>query len=87
LNFSTIRILGKSLNSCQNEIQSYNICTASESLWENVGQGFLDEVLRLAKEHGAAQSVVVCGHLDEPKRAMLAKYGYSIASEWYVRDL
>jgi len=64
-----------------------DFCTASASLWENIGQEVLGEVLRLAKEHGAAQSVVVCGHQDEPKRAMLAKFGYSIASEWHVRDL
>jgi hypothetical protein len=64
-----------------------DFCTASANLWENVGRELLGEVLRLAKEQGAAQSVVVCGHLDEPKRAMLAKYGYSIASEWHVRDL
>ena len=64
-----------------------DFCTASASLWENVGQELLGEVLRLAKGHGAAQSVVVCGHQDESKRAMLAKFGYSIASEWYVRDI
>ena len=57
------------------------------SLWESVGQELLKEVLQLARERGAAQSVVVCGHLDQPKRAMLAQLGYSIASEWYVRDL
>lgn len=64
-----------------------DFCTASASLWEHVGRELLGEVLRLAKERGAAQCVVVCGHMDEPKRAMLTKYDYTIASEWYVRDL
>src|SRR5258708_6082508 len=64
-----------------------DFCVAEENLWETVGLALLNEVLRLAKEHGAAQSVVVCGHLDQPKRAMLTQLGYSIASEWYVRDL
>jgi len=64
-----------------------DFCVAEENLWENVGLALLNEVLRLAKEHGAAQSVVVCGHLDQPKRAMLTQLGYSLASEWYVRDL
>ncbi|GER90239.1 hypothetical protein KDW_44010 [Dictyobacter vulcani] len=62
-------------------------CTASANLWETVGQELLDEVIRLAKARGAAQNVVVCGHLDEPKRAMLRQHGYTIASEWYVREL
>ncbi len=35
----------------------------------------------------ADQSVVVCGHLDQPKRTMLDQMGYSIASEWYVHNL
>lgn len=64
-----------------------DFCVAEDHLWETVGLTLLNEVLRLAKEHGAAQSVVVCAHLDQPKRAMLAQLGYSIASEWYVRDL
>ena len=64
-----------------------DFCVAEEHLWENVGVTLLNEVLRLARERGAAQSVVVCGHLDQPKRAMLTQLGYSIASEWYVRDL
>ncbi|GCE21560.1 GNAT family N-acetyltransferase [Dictyobacter kobayashii] len=64
-----------------------DFCVAEENLWENVGRELLNEVLRLAKEHGAAQSVVVCGHLDQPKRSMLIELGYTIASEWHVRDL
>jgi GNAT superfamily N-acetyltransferase len=64
-----------------------DFCVAEEHLWGNVGLTLLNEVLRLAKERGAALSVVVCGHLDQPKRAMLTQLGYSIASEWYVHDL
>ncbi|HEY4387551.1 MAG TPA: hypothetical protein VGN34_24100, partial [Ktedonobacteraceae bacterium] len=52
-----------------------DFCVVAESLWENVGQELLNEVLRLAREHGAAQNVVVCGHLDQPKRAMLMQLG------------
>ena len=37
-----------------------------------------------ARERGAALSIVVCGHLDQPKREMLAASGFSLASEWYV---
>ncbi len=64
-----------------------DFCVASGSLWESTGLELLTEVLRKAKEHGAAQNVVVCGHLDQPKRTLLDHMGYSIASEWYVHDL
>ena len=45
------------------------------------------KVMQQARQRGAAQTVVVCGHLDQPKRAMLAQVGFSIASEWYVQSL
>lgn len=64
-----------------------DFCVASGDLWESIGRELLSEVLDLARARGAAQSVVVCGHLDQLKREMLALMGYSIASEWYVRDL
>ncbi len=64
-----------------------DFCVASGNLWESTGVDLLTEVCRKAKEYGAAQSVVVCGHLDQPKRTLLHHMGYSIASEWYVRQL
>lgn len=39
------------------------------------------------KARDAVQTVVVCAHLDEAKRVMLAEKGFTIASEWYVRDI
>ncbi len=64
-----------------------DFCVSSDDLWASTGLELLNEVLRKAKEQGAAQSVVVCGHLDQPKRTMLDQMGYSIASEWYVHNL
>lgn len=55
--------------------------------WDTIGVSLLDEVNRVARERGAVQTVVVCGHLDMPKRGMLNQDGYSIASEWYVKTL
>jgi hypothetical protein len=52
--------------------------------WPTVGQAMLDEALRPATTQGAVQSVVVCGHHDEPKRAWLRDSGHGLASEWYV---
>jgi hypothetical protein len=57
---------------------------ANASDWLRVGAALLAEANRLAKERGTAQTVVVCGHMDQPKRQMLATAGYAIASEWYV---
>jgi GNAT superfamily N-acetyltransferase len=54
--------------------------------WPDVGQALLAAARRAAQERGAAQTVVVCGHRDDPKRRMLAADGFSLASEWYVRE-
>jgi GNAT superfamily N-acetyltransferase len=54
---------------------------AKTAHWEDVGRALLREALRIAKERGAAQAVVVCGHLDEPKRAFLRSEDLNIASE------
>ncbi len=55
--------------------------------WEHTGKALLDEAVKEAKKRGAVQTVVVCAHLDETKRKMLANEGFTIASEWYVRDI
>lgn len=55
--------------------------------WAKTGQQLLTEATTEAKARRANQVVVVCGHLDQPKRAMIAAAGLSIASEWYVRPL
>ena len=55
--------------------------------WTTVGNALLAAALQEARERGAVQAVVVCGHRDDPKRHMLAGDGFSIASEWYVREI
>ena len=55
--------------------------------WEHVGKALLEEAMKQAKTQGAVQTVVVCAHLDEAKRTFLANEGFTIASEWYVRDI
>jgi GNAT superfamily N-acetyltransferase len=55
--------------------------------WQDIGRALLREAIRSAKERGAAQAVVVCGHLDEPKRAILRSEGLAIASEWFVKPI
>jgi GNAT superfamily N-acetyltransferase len=63
-------------------IDDFAVSAAAE--WETVGLGLLRAAVAAAKDRGAVLTVVVCGHLDEPKRAMLRAAGYTVASEWYV---
>ena len=57
---------------------------ADEGAWESLGAALLAAVRQEVATRGVVQTVVVCGHLDEPKRKMLRTTGLSIASEWYV---
>jgi NTP pyrophosphatase (non-canonical NTP hydrolase) len=60
---------------------------ADPTLWPTTGRALLTAVATQARARGAALTVVVCGHRDEPKRAMLAGQQYAIASEWWIRGL
>jgi hypothetical protein len=53
--------------------------------WRTTGAALLAAVERTAGQRGAVQTVVVCGHRDEAKRAMLSGERFSLASEWYTR--
>lgn len=55
--------------------------------WQGTGHALLGAATQLAKERGAVQCVVVCGHVDQPKREMLASFGHTIASEWWVSPI
>ena len=57
---------------------------ATPDLWNTVGQALLDEARRAVRVCGADLAVVVCGHMDEPKRDMLKAAGLCVASEWWV---
>jgi GNAT superfamily N-acetyltransferase len=64
-----------------------DFCVVDGLDWDHIGKALLDEVIERAKARGAVQTVVVCAHLDEVKRKMLADQGFTIASEWYVREI
>jgi hypothetical protein len=55
--------------------------------WAEAGKALLDAATQAAKERGAVQTVVVCGHQDESKRGMLLALGHTIASEWWVKPI
>jgi GNAT superfamily N-acetyltransferase len=64
-----------------------DFATRDAADWSRFGAALLADAVAEAKRRGAVLAVVIAGHLDEPKRAMLAEAGYSIASEWHVRGL
>lgn len=64
-----------------------DFCCASADAWSTVGVPLLEHVYAEARQRGAAQAVIVCGHLDQPKRQILFSSGATIASEWFVHDL
>lgn len=57
------------------------------SLWMTVGKALLDRVVELGKEKGAVLANVVCGPLDGPKKEMLIRYGFGIATEWHIKAI
>ncbi len=63
-------------------IDDFTVRDAAE--WPRIGRALLDEATRAAKAREAALVIVVTGHHDEPKRAMLATSGCTVASEWWV---
>jgi len=64
-----------------------DFCVAQPDLWQTAGRDLIQAVTEGAAARGAVQAVVVCGHLDEPKRTLLRDRGMRIASEWYVMSI
>lgn len=64
-----------------------DFAVAHPDQWTTVGTSLLRTVQGQARRRGAVQVVVVCGRLDESKRAMLEQSDLSIASEWWVAPL
>ncbi len=64
-----------------------DFAVTEDGAWPLVGRELLDAAQGWGREKGCALGVVVCGHHDELKRAMLEDAGFPIASEWRVRPL
>jgi hypothetical protein len=63
-----------------------DFCVAND--WSgDIGNKLLKFITKEAKEHGAAQLVIVCGQHDENKRKFLAMQNLEIASNWYVKGI
>lgn len=57
---------------------------AAESEWQAIGAALLREAGSAAKVRGINRYDVVCGHLDQPKRAMLNNFGLTLERYWYT---
>ena len=64
-----------------------DFAVTDDGAWPLVGRGLLDAAQVWGREQGCALGVVVCGHHDGAKRAMLEDAGFPVASEWRVRPL
>ncbi len=64
-----------------------DFCVESPELWSTAGGQLLCELQHQAKKRGAVQTLVVCGHHDEPKRQFLKREGLMLTSEWYVKEI
>lgn len=60
---------------------------SKENDWQNNATKLLDEINQLAKNKGAAQTVIVCGALDKVKNNFLQDKNYQAASIWYVSKI
>ncbi len=60
---------------------------AAPDQWEEIGGAMLEEVISISKQLGCVLVNVVCGPNDKPKQQFLAKRGYSVASEWRIKEL
>ena len=64
-----------------------DFAVADPAAWATVGAALLAAVRERALALGAVQLVVISGHHDAPKRAMLAASGCAIASEWWLGEV
>ena len=60
-----------------------DFCVSSPDKWLAVGKPLLDAAMEQARQSGAVQAVVVCGHWDASKREMLQSLGSTMVSEWW----
>jgi len=56
-------------------------------LWATVGRELLTRVMEWTKGNGAVLANVVCGPLDNPKKALLIGEAFSVATEWHVKPI
>jgi hypothetical protein len=79
------RVDGFVLTSSRGYIDDFAV--AAPQLWPTVGADLLLAAGAAAHQRSINSLLVVCGHGDKPKRAMLAAQGLTLATDWYVKPV
>lgn len=69
----------------QGEIDDFGV--HEPTLWNTVGSSLLAGAAAWMEAQGASEITVVCGHKDQPKRALLQAAGLSCRESWWTRNL
>lgn len=64
-----------------------DFCVADATTWSTVGRALLETAGTAAKARSVTIYEVVCGHLDQPKRAMLQAAGLQVDRNWFTRPI
>lgn len=64
-----------------------DFCVADPTTWSTVGRALLEAARAAAKARGVTNYEVVCGHLDQPKRAMLQAAGLRVDRNWFTHPI
>ncbi len=64
-----------------------DFCVATPAAWATVGKALLEAVSQAAKVRSITSYEVVCGHLDQLKRAMLKNFGLAVDHYWFTAPL
>ena len=60
---------------------------SGQDAWPTVGAALLTEAARDALERGTDRLLIVCAHLDQPARTMIATLGFELITTWHVRAI
>ena len=61
-----------------------DFCVISEDRWADIGAALLAEARSRLRARGVSQVVVVCGHKDAAKSAMLRQTDMSLTTDWWT---
>ncbi|MBY0501614.1 MAG: GNAT family N-acetyltransferase [Alphaproteobacteria bacterium] len=64
-----------------------DFCVKDQELWATIGKKLLLDLQQQAKQRGAIQILIVCGHHDVSKRQFLKKENFILTAEWYVKEM
>jgi hypothetical protein len=64
-----------------------DFCVKTYNLWNSVGRELLEECIKISKDRGAKQVLVVSGCHDTNKNDLLAQMNLLTTSIWYTKQL